>query len=252
MRVSIITTCYNRERTIREAIESVLMQDYDDIEYIVVDGASKDHSMEIINEYRDRIAIIISERDGGMYEAINKGIRASSGDLIGVVHSDDFLYSSSTISRVVDHIVSCCADLIYGNGLFVDSSDSSKIIRNWHSGEFRRRSIRNGWLPLHPTVYIRRGWFERLGLYDESYRIAADSDLLVRYIYMNHLRVSYLDDYIIKMRMGGLSTDPRRMFEKWGEDLRLYRESGFNPYWALGCKIISKIPQFILAKFIKK
>ena len=161
MKVSIITSCYNREATIREAIESVLGQDYPNIEYIVVDGASKDNSLQVINEYKDRIATIISEPDKGMYEAINKGIRAVTGDIIGLVHSDDFFYSKDTISRIVSEFERTGADLVYGNGLFVSFEDTSRVVRNWISGKYSKGKVRRGWLPLHPTVYIRRECMEQ-------------------------------------------------------------------------------------------
>ncbi len=251
MKVSIITSCYNREATIRDAIESVLSQDHPDIEYIVVDGASKDNSLSIINEYKDRIATIISEPDKGMYEGINKGMRAATGDVIGLIHSDDFFYSTDTISKIVKQIKEQKADILYGNGLFVDFTDTSKVVRNWISGEYKKSNMRNGWLPLHPTVYIRKECFDQMGLYNENYKIAADSDFLVRYMYNGDFKVTYYNDYVVRMRMGGLSTDPKKMKQKWSEDIRLYKSHGFNPYWTLMCKIASKIPQFISAKLIK-
>ncbi|MFI3288603.1 MAG: glycosyltransferase family 2 protein [Rikenellaceae bacterium] len=252
MKVSIITSCYNREATIRDAIESVLSQDYADIEYIVVDGASKDSSLSIIKEYEGRISTIISEPDRGMYEGINKGIRAATGDVIGLMHSDDFFYTTDTISKIVKQLEESQAQLIYGNGIYVDEEDVTKIVRNWISGDYKKSRMSNGWLPLHPTVYIRKECFDKMGLYDESYKIAADSDFLLRYMYKADFRISYYNDYVVRMRMGGLSTDPKKIKQKWGEDLRLYRSHGFNPYWTLGCKILSKIPQFISAKLINK
>ena len=203
MKVSIITTCYNREATIRGAIDSVMAQDYPDIEYIVVDGASKDGSMAIINEYRDRIAKVVSEPDHGMYEAINKGIRMATGDIIGLVHSDDFLYDNHTVSAIVKAFKKTNADFIYGDGIFVNAENTNKVVRNWIGGPYYRWKVRCGWLPLHPTCYIRRDVMMREGLYDESYKIAADSELLVRYLYKAHLKVAYLKRKIIRMRMGG-------------------------------------------------
>lgn len=252
MKISIITTCFNRESTIRDCIESVLSQDYADIEYIVVDGASTDGSLSVINEYKDRISTIISEPDKGMYEAINKGIRVATGDVIGLLHSDDFLYATDTVSHIAAALERSRADFVYGDGLFVDSVDTDKVVRNWISGRYTKGKVRRGWLPLHPTCYIRREVMDQCGLYDESYRIAADSELLVRYLYGADLQVCYLPEYIVRMRMGGLSTDPQKMKQKWSEDLRLYRHHGFHAYWALGCKIVSKIPQFISARFSKK
>ncbi len=251
MKVSIITTCYNRETTIRDAIESVLMQDYADIEYIVVDGASKDASLSIIYEYRERIETILSEPDRGMYEAINKGLRLATGDIVGLMHSDDFFYEKNTVSKLVAKLEKEQADILYGNGLFVDATDTTKVVRNWISGNYKRRSMRNGWLPLHPTCYIRKGCLAQMGLYDESFKIAADSDFLLRYMYEGRFKVIYHPHYIVRMRMGGLSTTPNKMKQKWREDMRLYRQHGFNPYWALGCKIASKVPQYIAAMFMK-
>lgn len=251
MKVSIITSCFNREATIKDAIESVISQNYPNIEYIVIDGASNDKSIEIIKQYQQHIAKFISEKDKGMYEAINKGIKQATGDIIGLVHSDDFLYSKDTITHIVQQFERTGADLIYGNGLFVDFYNTNKIIRNWKSGVYSKKKIRYGWLPLHPTVYIKKDCFQQLGLYDESFKIAADSDLLIRYLYESNLKISYLDEYIIKMRMGGLSTNPKKIKQKWSEDLKLYRNHGFMPLFTLGCKIISKIPQFITAKITK-
>lgn len=251
MKVSIITSCFNREATIKDAIESVISQNYPDIEYIVIDGASNDKSIEIIKQNQQHIAKFISEKDKGMYEAINKGIKQATGDIIGLVHSDDFLYSKDTITHIVQQFERTGADLIYGNGLFVDFYNTNKIIRNWKSGVYSKKKIRYGWLPLHPTVYIKKDCFQQLGLYDESFKIAADSDLLIRYLYESNLKISYLDEYIIKMRMGGLSTNPKKIKQKWSEDLKLYRNHGFMPLFTLGCKIISKIPQFITAKITK-
>lgn len=250
MKVSIITSCYNRETTIRGAIESVLGQDYPNIEYIVVDGASKDNSLQVINEYKDRISKIVSEPDKGMYEAINKGIRMATGDIIGLVHSDDFLYSPHTISNIVKQMEDTHADFLYGDGLFVNAENTNKVIRKWIGGAYRLWKVRHGWLPLHPTCYIRREVMQKRGLYNESYKIAADSDLLFRYLLGGDLTVTYLKEYIIKMRMGGLSTDNKRRKQMWDEDIRMYNSHGMNPTITKIEKMMWKVPQFIKAKFI--
>lgn len=249
MKVTIITSCYNREQTIRGCIESVLSQDYLDIEYIVVDGASKDNSLSIINEYKDKISKIISEPDHGMYEAINKGIRAATGDVIGLVHSDDFLFSNQTVSHIVQRFEETHADFLYGDGLFVNPENTDKVVRNWIGGTYRLWKVRHGWLPLHPTCYIRREVMERKGLYNESYKIAADSDFLFRYLLGGELSVTYLKEYIVRMRMGGLSTDSARRKQMWKEDIRLYQSHGMNPTVTKIEKMMWKVPQFIKAKF---
>lgn len=247
MKVTIITACYNREKTIRDCIESVLAQDYPDIEYIVVDGASTDGSLSIINEYKDKISKIISEPDHGMYEAINKGIRAATGDVVGLVHSDDFLFSPQTISHVVEKMKKTHADFLYGDGLYVNAENTQKVIRVWIGGKYRLWKVRHGWLPLHPTCYIRREQMERRGLYNESYKIASDSDLLFRYLLGGELSVAYLPEFIVRMRMGGLSTDSKRRKKMWDEDVRMYNSHGINPIVTKIEKMMWKVPQFIKA-----
>ena len=211
-------------------------------------GGVKKDELAVINEYKNGIDTIISEPDKGMYEAINKGIRAATGDIIGLIHSDDFLFSSHTISEIVKTFEEQDADMIYGNGVFVDYDDTNQMIRNWISGRYSKENVKNGWLPLHPTVYIKKECMDKWGLYNESYKIAADSDLLVRYLYEADLKVYYLNKYIVKMRMGGLSTDAGKSKLKWAEDLRMYKSHGIKPISALKGKILSKIPQFIEAR----
>lgn len=252
MKISIITSCYNRERTIRGCVESVLAQSYHNIEYIIVDGASTDRTVDVI---RDTIAgkesqvKFISEPDGGMYEAINKGIRMATGDVIGLVHSDDFLYSPHTVSHIVERIRLTGADFLYGDGLFVSPDDTDKVVRNWIGGDYRLWKVRHGWLPLHPTCYIRRDVMLARGLYNETYKIAADSDLLFRYLLGGDLTVTYLHEYIVRMRMGGLSTDSAKRRQMWREDIRMYHSHGMNPTVTKLEKMLWKVPQFVLAKF---
>lgn len=247
MKVSIITSCYNRETTIRSAIESVLGQDYADIEYIVVDGASDDGSMDVINEYSDRISTIISESDHGMYEAINKGIRVATGDVIGLLHSDDFFYDTHVVSHIVERLKQTGADFLYGNGLFVSPRDTDKVVRNWIGGTYRIWKVRHGWLPLHPTCYIRREVILKRGFYNETYKIAADPDLLFRYLLGGDITVTYLNEYIVRMCMGGLSTDRTRRSQMWEEDVRMYHSHGMNPIMTKIEKMLWKIPQFVQA-----
>lgn len=248
MNVSIITSCYNRKDTIRDAIESVLEQDYLDIEYIIIDGASTDGTIDVIKQYEGCVSKIVSEPDSGMYEAINKGIQLATGDVIGLVHSDDMLYDSHVISDVVSCFEKTNADFVYGDGVFVSSKNINKVIRNWIGGTYKKWKVRMGWLPLHPTCYIRRNVMLREGLYDESFKIAADTDLLVRYLYRACLKVAYMKRYIIRMRMGGLSTDSSKRKAMWKEDIRIYRSYGFGAVPTKLMKMLWKVPQFISAK----
>lgn len=273
MKVTIITSCYNREATIRDAIRSVLAQDYPDIEYIIVDGASTDRPVEIVNEElrmkseesngsevgNTNKALLnpqsfcfkfFSEPDHGMYEAINKGIRAATGDVIGLLHSDDFLYDNHVVSRIVERMEETGADFLYGNGLFVNAENTDKVVRKWIGGIYRIWKVRHGWLPLHPTCYIRREAIERRGLYNETYKIAADSDFLLRYLLGGDLTVAYLNEFIVRMRMGGLSTDSKRRKQMWDEDIRMFRSHGFHPTVTKIEKMLWKVPQFVKAKFM--
>jgi len=252
MKISIITSCFNRAGTIDGTIHSVFAQDYGDIEYIIVDGDSKDGSQQIIKRMiKDKPSHIdvkyISEADNGMYEAINKGIRMATGDYIGLVHSDDFLYSTHTISNIVKQLKHTHADFLYGNGLFVSTDNTDKVIRRWIGGDYRLWKVRRGWLPLHPTCYISKETMMRRGLYNESYKIAADSDLLFRYLLVGDLSVTYLPEYIVRMRMGGMSTDSKRRKQMWQEDVRMYRSHGMNPTITKIEKMMWKVPQFITA-----
>lgn len=259
MKISIITSCYNREKTIGEAMRSVMAQDYDDVEYIVVDGDSTDRSLAVIRDMEGVAGCddfraehpgfsmkVVSEPDSGMYEAINKGIRMATGDVIGLVHSDDVLYDEGVLTDMARCFEETGADFVYADGKFVDAERTDRVVRNWIGGEYRRWKVRLGWLPLHPTCYIRREVMMREGLYDESYKIAADSDLLVRYLYKARLRVEYMRRYVIRMRMGGLSTDKDKRMAMWKEDVRLYKAHGFSPVVTKIMKMMWKVPQFLV------
>ncbi|WP_243346213.1 glycosyltransferase family 2 protein [Parabacteroides sp. FAFU027] len=248
MKVSIITTCYNRAYTIKDAIESVLNQDYPLIEYIIVDGASTDETMEIVHQYSNRITKIVSEQDRGMYEAINKGIRMATGDIIGLMHSDDVFYNNQVISSIVAAFKRYNPDMIYGNGIFVDAKNHNRTVRNWISGKKRHKRFKLGWLPLHTTTYFKSEVLKKYGLYNETYQIAADTEFLTRYMYKYKIKTHYLNQYIVKMKIGGASTDLKKAIIKWSEDIRVYRRYNLNPYIALPAKILLKTPQLITRK----
>jgi glycosyltransferase involved in cell wall biosynthesis len=191
MKVSIITSCFNREATIGQAIESVLSQDYPDIEYIVVDGASKDGSLQVINRYKDRITKIISEPDKSMYEGINKGVQAATGDIIGLLHSDDFLFDRYVISDIVRKFSETGAELVYGNGLFVDFEHTDRPVRDWISGNYRKWKVKCGWLPLHPSRQSRSPHCRDLSHLKSSlsaYHLQQSADLFLHHsrMYLHH------------------------------------------------------------------
>ena len=261
MKVTIITSCFNRATTIGDSIESLMSQNYPDIEYIIVDGASKDGTLDVLRKYdsmarSDEFAKthphftfrFISEPDHGMYEGINKGLRMATGDIIGLVHSDDFLFTEHTLTDIVREFEATGADFVYGDGLFVDANDTKKAVRNWKGGRFSKRKVRCGWLPLHPTCYLKSSFYKEVGPYNEKYKIAADTDFLVRALYEHSPKVAYLKEYIVRMRMGGLSTDSAKRKAMWKEDIDIYSSHGFASLPTKIMKMRWKIPQLVSAK----
>ena len=272
MKVSIITACYNRKETIGKAIESVLKQTYPDIEYIVVDGGSSDGSTSVIEEclrseelrvkseeLRSEERRVKSEKlkfvvkpDHGMYEGLNNGIRMATGDIIGLCHSDDQLYDEETIEKVVrtfeEHPE---ADMVYADGLYVNP-ENGKAVRVWKGKPLKRWRLRCGWLPLHTTCYVRREVHERYGLYDERYKIAADTKLLLTLLYQQRIKAVWLPQYVVRMQMGGASTDRERRKDMWREDVRVFRELGFRwPNLMKMMKMAWKPAQYISASLAR-
>jgi len=237
MKVSIITVCFNRAATIEKTILSTLNQDYENIEYIVVDGNSKDGTHAIIEKYSDRITNYISEPDKGMYDAINKGLALATGDVVGLMHSDDQFYDNQAVSKIVATFQKFKdVEGVYGDGVYISNDEDEKLIRIRIGGEFSLRKLENGWLPLHPTVYIQRRLIEDYGNYDLNFKIASDTEFLLRYLYKYKLNLRYVNSYLIKMRMGGLSTSRSRVIEVLIEDLRIYNYHGLSAVKAVFLK----------------
>ncbi|MDR1742995.1 MAG: glycosyltransferase [Dysgonamonadaceae bacterium] len=207
MKISIITTSYNSASTIRDTIESVIAQDYPDIEHIIVDGASNDDTLAIVKSYGDRIARIISEPDKGIYDAMNKGIRAASGDVIGILNSDDFFTSADVLSTVAKTFLENDIEALYGDVHFVNSNNLQKQVRYYSSKIFKPTLFRFGFMPAHPSFYMKKSCYETYGLYPLDYKIAADYELLIRYLYKYGVRYKYVAKDFITMRTGGVSTE---------------------------------------------
>lgn len=237
MKVSIITVCFNRAATIEKAILSTLNQDYQNIEYIVIDGNSKDGTRAIIEKYSDRITNYISEADKGMYDAINKGLALATGDVVGLMHSDDQFYDNQVVSKIVATFQKFKdVEGVYGDGVYISNDEYEKLIRIRIGGEFSLRKLENGWLPLHPTVYIKRRLIVDYGNYDLNFKIASDTEFLLRYLYKYKLNLRYVNSFLIKMRMGGLSTSRARAIEVLIEDLRIYNYYGLSAVKAVFLK----------------
>lgn len=197
MKISIITVCYNSEKTIRDTIESVLSQTYKNYEYIIIDGKSTDKTLDIVNEYKDNIRII-SEKDNGLYDAMNKGIKMATGDIVGIINSDDVLYDENVFQTIIDNYNED-TEILYGDVKYYDE-DFNKVIRDYKSGN----KINNAWCPAHPTMYIRKEVFDKIGVYNTNYRITSDYDFIVR-CNVNNIKYKYVKKYLVKMRYGGVS-----------------------------------------------
>lgn len=210
MRISLITVTFNSGCTLRNTIQSVLSQSYSDIEYIIVDGLSKDNTVDIIKEYeplfQDRLKWI-SERDNGLYDAMNKGIRIATGDIVGIINSDDFYHRNDVITKVVKAFDNN-SDIraVYGDVRFVNPQNLDKTVRYYSSKRFAPEMFRFGFMPAHPTFFTYRKYFEEFGYYKTDYKIAADYELLIRFLYVHQLKSKYLPFDFMKMRTGGTST----------------------------------------------
>ncbi|KAA6343063.1 PGL/p-HBAD biosynthesis glycosyltransferase [termite gut metagenome] len=210
IKVSLVTVSYNSASTLRDTINSVLNQIYSNIEYIIVDGNSRDETLSIIKEYESRFdgrMHWISEKDNGLYDAMNKGIRMATGEVVGIINSDDFYNRNDTIERVVTSFVANKdTQIVFGDVKFVNPDDLNKTIRYYSSKNFSPKRFRYGFMPAHPTFFTYKQNFEKFGYYQTNYRIAADYELLIRFLYKKKLTYKYLPIDFLKMRTGGIST----------------------------------------------
>jgi glycosyltransferase len=253
MKFSIITVAYNSSDTIQETLESVLSQTYCEIEYIVVDGQSQDHTVDIIKEYESRFnnrMQWISEPDQGIYDALNKGIRLATGDVIGFLHSDDVFSSANVLSMVQHAFEAANVDIVYGDLVYVKRLKPTKIIRYWESKPFKSSLIQRGWMPPHPTVFMRREVYQESGLYDPLLRISSDYDFLLRVLRNDRLQMVYLPQIIVKMRGGGTSNRTlKNILQKMSEDYRSLRRNNIpSPMSVLFLKNITKLHQLVIKR----
>lgn len=245
MKFSIVTAVFNREKSIAQAMACLQRQSYGCFEHIVVDGKSTDNTLAIVKEIADARTTVISEPDSGIYDAINKGIAASKGDVIGLLHSDDCFADEQVLERIAKKFSENRYDIVYGDLEYVRDDAKESVVRRWKAGDFRRSQLKMGWMPPHPTVFIKRSVIEKHGNYDASYRIAADYDALLRYFTDPSLKFGYIPKVLVKMRVGGASNGSfKKMMAKSWEDYKSLRRHRVGGLFTLGMKNISKITQF--------
>lgn len=243
MKVSIITVCFNSEKTIKDTIESVKKQTYSDIEYIVIDGCSKDNTLDILDAYSDYIDILISEEDQGLYDAMNKGVNIASGDVIGILNSDDVFASDTSVEKIMSGFISEEIDAVYSDLVYVKENDLSKITRLYSSRVFKESLIKFGIMLPHPTFYVKREAYKKFGLYKTDYRVSADFELIARFI-SNGIKTNRISDVTVRMREGGISSSGLawRVHQNF-EIVRACRENGIYTNIFL---VILKLPYKLL------
>ena len=244
MKVSIITAVFDRVDTISSAVSSVQSQRYENVEHVIQDGGSKDGTLDKIRNKLTCSMKLVSEPDKGIYDAINKGISRATGDIVGLMHSDDVFANQEVLSKVAALFNDPSLDGVYGDLEYVSSSNPAKVLRYWRAGDYSRSLLAKGWMPPHPTVYLRRQVFEKWGLDDTSFRIAGDYDALLRFLWVGRIRVAYLPEVLVRMRLGGESNASiRKIILKSHEDLRAIRRNKVGGLPVLLMKNIRKLPQ---------
>lgn len=245
MKITIITVTYNNATTVADTLDSVAAQTHSDIEHIVIDGGSTDGTQAILAQRSSRIAHWISEPDRGIYDAMNKGLRLASGEYVGFLNGDDMLAVPEAIERIVDAAARTRADAVFGDLLYLDPTRSSPLVRHWRTGAFSRSALRRGWMPPHPTLYVRRRTIDRIGSFDASLRIAGDYEYMLRLFADPAVRVAYVPSVLVHMRTGGASNRSlRALLRKSREDLLALRRHKVGGLLTLLCKNVRKLPQF--------
>jgi len=247
VKISLVTVCFNGEKTIEDTIKSVISQTHEFVEYIIIDGGSRDGTAGIVNKYKAHVAQFVSEPDQGIYDAMNKGIHLATGDVIGFINADDFYADSGVVERVARTFEDSTIDACYGDLCYVKQDDTDSVVRYWKSSEFKSGFFLRGWCPPHPTFFARRSVYERFGGFDLDFRIAADMELMLRFLVAHDVPAAYLPHVLVKMRMGGTTNRSFENIVKQNREIwRAFKKHGLQPSLLsfLGGKMISRGRQF--------
>ena len=248
MKISIITVCYNSSETIADTIQSVASQSYPDIEYIIVDGLSKDSTVDIIKQHADVVSKWVSEKDKGIYDAMNKGISMATGDIIGILNADDVYTDSEVLNNVVRQFEDQSVQGVYGDLKYVQKDNLNKVIRYWKSGDYTQGKFLQGWMPPHPTFYVRKNIYDTYGKYRTDMPSASDYEFMLRVIHVKQIKLQYLPKVLVLMREGGVSNRSiKHRIDANRDDRRAWEVNGVKPrFYTLYLKPLSKLIQFVL------
>jgi glycosyltransferase len=248
VKVSIITVVRNGSKTIEETILSVQGQNYDKIEYIIIDGDSDDDTLDIVNKYSDVVSVVISERDSGIYDAMNKGITASSGDVIGILNSDDMYQDETVIESVMNEfILNPSLDIVYGDLVYVKSDDVTKVVRSWKSSPYHNNFFNNGNVPPHPSLFVKKRIYEEAGLFNLDFKLAADYEFMLRILKIHNFKSKYINNVVVKMRLGGATNKSISNIIKQNiEIIKAWKHNQLElPFLLMLLRIIKRLIQFI-------
>lgn len=244
--VSIITGTYNSAIFVADCVKSVHMQSYQNIEHVIIDGASKDDTLTVIKQTPNRIGQIVSERDDGIYDAMNKGLKTANGDILGILNSDDFYNSDNVISEVVDAFKDPAIDCVYGDLLYVDQENTDKVVRKWVTGPYKTKCFQKGWHPAHPSFFVRKSVYEKYGYFNLSLDLAADFEIMLRFMEKHKIKGSYLPFPMVRMRLGGATNKSIKNIIKGNKEclasfrMNKIKVSGLYPL----IRLLPKVKQF--------
>lgn len=244
MKISIITVVYNNVNFIETNLKSIHSQSHKDIQHIIIDGSSTDGTIEYLKSDHGYPVNLVSEPDYGIYDAMNKGLSLAEGEVVGFLNSDDVYLDNTILEKISSIFTENDTDSVYGDLLYVDQSLENPV-RSWKSGNYHVGIMEKGWMPPHPTFYVKRSIYENYGYFDTDYKISADYDLMLRFLHKNNISTYYIPEVLVKMRSGGRSFRPQNYLLKYREDLRAMKNNNIsNPYMCLVRKNLSKLPQF--------
>ena len=249
MKISIITPCYNAAETIEDTLKSIIHQTYTDYEVIIVDGGSADSTVQLAEKYQELVKgkiTLISEPDDGIFDAMNKGIKMASGDIISLLNADDEYASDDILKIINDSFEQNSVDGVYGDLVYVNRKNTNKVIRYWKAGVFKRRKLYFGWTAPHLSLFLKKDVYEKYGYFDKSFKIAADYDIMLRFIAVHRIRLFYISKVLVKMKIGGVSNHGiKNLIRKSREDIRALRKNHFGSCFVVFFKIIRKLKQYL-------